>query len=294
MQEQLDLLIYLLIIENTKRFIRHSICDEKRRKRRKTFEENEDPISIVFHFVSNSIWRLLLPFTWCSMFNQEKKLMLKWTAWQIKIIRMMQWRHAVFFFFHFFSFIFFLPIFKIEWKCSVWGSSLCLEIQVFFLLILFALWWWLMPSLQSLNERKRNKCSVFDQPFLKCLFSYSMRQTVYQRRSTTISNASSQKHKNNKLSLSFSFGQKGVYQHVTMISWALSLCLTNFEKKKKLCVWMSSETKHIATTMMKKNNENPNIKLWKHWLRISGPNRQYTVMYVISNDLQVVAATTIQ
>lgn len=150
----------------------------------------------------------------------------------------MQWRHAVLFFFHFF----FLPIFK--WMAMFGLRQLIVCWNSGFFLSYFIRIEMIAQAQSSAVEReKRNKCSMFDQPFLKCLFSYLMRQTVYQRRSTTISNASSQKHKNNKLSLSFSFGQKGVHQHITMISWALFLCLKIFKEKKK-CVCMSSETKH--------------------------------------------------
>lgn len=118
MQEQLELLIYLLIIENSKRK-RYTAFDWmwwKMKKKNIVWRKNEDPFplcSILCRILSGGCFcpsRVVQ----CSI--KKKKLILKWTAWQIKIIRMMQWRHAVFFFFHFLLF-----------QSSNWMAMFCLR-----------------------------------------------------------------------------------------------------------------------------------------------------------------------
>lgn len=125
-----------LFINNWEYGIRFVMKNEKEEKGENRLNKKKIHFHCISFCVEFYLWRLFLPFTCYSMFNEErkKKWMLKWTAWQIKIIRMMQWRHAVFFyFFHFF----FFQSSSIEWKCSVWSSSLCVEIQVFFFSFLF-------------------------------------------------------------------------------------------------------------------------------------------------------------
>lgn len=194
----------------------------KIRKKKKAFEKKTRKIHFhcILFCVEFYIWRLLLPFTWCSMYNQKKKIHVELNSMTNKNNSHDAMKTCGFLF----ILIFFLSIFKLNGNV-LFGAAHCV---MKFMLFSFSFYSYCDAGPGSvLNCQTRKKEQMFN-----------VRSTV-PKMSVQLLNASNsistlidhhisriiiKKHRNNKLSLSFSFGQNGVHQHITMmIFWALFL-----------------------------------------------------------------------